>query len=276
MRKNSNPNFIEPVAINERGVSLLEALIAVTLTLIVLVGLYQVLDENTKIFKAQQQLTIMNTQVRTAMELITRTIRGAGSNRRGLQGAAMIYYADADKIRVLADLAQDHHAGSSGTTPDSDTFDYRDLSADGFFDDDNENENGDEQLNDMDEDVTYFLNGETLIKRYFSDTDPFDIEIGGTNGSDTIPGIAIPVDQPGEDDETIAENIIDLSFRYFVDSRGVTDSAFELTGSPLSLASRNSIGLIRVTIVGKTKDRNRVSGKYHTTELSSSIELRNR
>ena len=83
---------------------------------------------------------------------------------------------------------------------DGDTYD---ITSPGTGDD--ENENGDLQLNDPDEDVTFFLDGNQLIKRNFSDDPP--VESGdGVN----LPGIdpdpnPLP---PDESDVILADNIL--------------------------------------------------------------------
>lgn len=267
--------------INEKGVTLLEALVSVILMLIVLLGLYQVMDENMKVFKAQQELTHMNTQVRTAMEQIVRSIRSAGSNKTALAGAPMIYYAQPDQIRVLSDLPYDWHAGGDTANMnayaggDGDSFDYIDGTdadtAKGTEGSDNENENGDELINDPGEDVTFMLvdDGDgvaphTLIKVLFSDI-PYPLETGDPPD---IP--ALTITQPNSSDEILAENIISLSFSYF-DKDGNA-----LTTFPLSVEDLTLVDKVTVKILAQTKNVDRRSGLYHTTEIVSDVDIRNK
>src|SRR5262245_22990466 len=122
---------------NQKGYSLIEMMISMAVGVVILLGLYDVLDQNQKVYRAQQEVNTMTSQVRSAMDIMARTIRSAGNNRRALRLAPAVYVADTDVIRILSDLPQDYNA-------DGDTFD---ITSPGTADD--ENENGDLQLNDF-------------------------------------------------------------------------------------------------------------------------------
>lgn len=244
---------------NQKGYSLIEMMISMAVGVVILLGLYDVLDKNQKVYRAQQQVNTMTSQVRSAMDIMARTIRSAGNNRRALRLAPAVYVADTDVIRILSDLPQDYNG-------DGDTFD---ITNPGTGDD--ENENGDQQLNDPDEDITFFLDNNQIIKRNFSDDPP--VESGdGVN----LPGIdpdpnPLP---PGESDVILADNILELSFRYYTAPPGETN-AFELA-TPVAAANLNQIQIVRIRIVAQTENRDRQTGLFNTIDLQTEVDLRNR
>ena len=234
-------------------------MISMAVGVVILIGLYDVLDKNQKVYRAQQEVNTMTSQVRSAMDIMARTIRSTGNNRRAMKLAPSVYIADSDVIRVLSDLPQDYNG-------DGDTYD---ITSPGTADD--ENENGDEQLNDPDEDVTFFLDNNQIIKRNFSDDPP--VESGdGVN----LPGIdpdpnPLP---PDESDVILADNILELSFRYYTVPPGETNAG-ELT-SPVLPANLNQIQIVRIRIVAQTQNRDRQTGLFHTIDLQTEVDLRNR
>lgn len=262
---------------NQRGVSLIELLVVMIIGVLILIGLYQILEQNQKVFRAQQQITVANNQTRAAMEIMIRSIRSAGANRRSFSPAHSIYTAEQDRIRILSDLPQDFHdpadADGDGITcndPDGSTFAIMECDGSGVpGDGNNENENGDGRINDPGEDVTYFLNGNQLISRQFSDDPGLE-----TGNSPTNEPVSIDPNPPLSSDQLLAENIVDLTFQYFLDS----NTPITLTGSPPSVpdSSLGSIKIVRVTIVTRTGDKDKVGGNYHTIQLTSDAELRNR
>lgn len=244
---------------NQKGYSLIEMMISMAVGVVILLGLYDVLDQNQKVYRAQQEVNTMTSQVRSAMDIMARTIRSAGNNRRALRLAPAVYVADTDVIRIISDLPQDYNG-------DGDTFD---ITSPGTGDD--ENENGDLQINDPDEDVTFFLDNGQLIKRNFSDDPP--IESGdGAN----LPGIdpdpnPLP---PDESDVILADNILELSFRYYTLPPGETNAG-ELT-APVAAANLNQIQIVRIRIVAQTEHRDRQTGRFRTIDLQTEVDLRNR
>jgi prepilin-type N-terminal cleavage/methylation domain-containing protein len=245
---------------NQKGYGLIELLVSMAIGLIILIGLYDLLDKNQKVYRTQQQINTMTSQVRSAMDNMVRTIRSAGNNRRALKLAPPVYVAEADLIRVIADLPQDYVNG------DGDTFD---ITSPGTGD--NENENGDQQINDPDEDVTFFLNGNQLIRRSFSDDPP--VETGdGVN----LPGLDPDPDPlpPDESDVILADNILELSFQYYTAYPGEIDDN-ELA-APVDPADLSTIQIVRIRMVARSEDRDRESGRFHTIDLQTEVELRNR
>ena len=244
---------------NQKGYSLIEMMVSMVIGVIIMIGLYDVLDENQKVYRAQQQVNTMTAQVRSAMDIMARTIRSAGNNRRALKLAPSVYIADTNVIRVLSDMPQDYNG-------DGDTYD---ITSPGTGDD--ENENGDQQLNDPDEDVTFFLDGNQLIKRNFSDDPP--VESGdGAN----LPGIdpdpnPLP---PDESDVILADNILELTFRYYTTPPGETNAG-ELA-TPVLAANLNQVQIVRIRIVAQTENRDRQTGRFNTIDLQTEVDLRNR
>ncbi|HSE40004.1 MAG TPA: prepilin-type N-terminal cleavage/methylation domain-containing protein [Acidobacteriota bacterium] len=247
------------MSINNKGYGLIELIVSMAIGLIILIGLYDLLDENQKVYRTQQEINTMTYQVRAAMDDMVRTIRSAGNNRRALRLAPPIYVAEADRIRVLADLPQDYNT-------DGDTYD---ITSPGTADD--ENENGDQQLNDPDEDITFLLDGNQLIRRSFSDDPPVETGDGvSLVGLDPDPD-PLP---PDESEVMLADNILELTFRYYTAPPGETN-ANELA-TPIDPANLNQIQIVRIRIVARTEDRSRQSGRFHTIDLQSEVELRNR
>lgn len=234
-------------------------LVSMVIGVMILIGLYDVLDRNQKIYRTQQQINTMTGQVRSAMDTMARTIRSAGNNRRALRTAPPIYIADQAEIRILSDLPQDYNGDG----------DMVDITSPGTGDD--ENENGDQQINDDNEDITFLLDGNQIIQRSFSDDPSVESGDGGS-----LPGIEPDPDPlpPNESDVVLADNILELSFRYFTASPGETNDN-ELA-TPIVPANLNQVQIVRIRIVAQTQDRNRESGRFHTIDLQTEVELRNR
>ncbi len=261
----------------ENGYTVVELLVLIVLGSLVMIGLYQILDQHTKVHKAQQEITVMNHQVRAAMETVVRTIRSAGSNKRALQRVPRVYIAEENRIRLISDLPQDHHdpadLDSDGLTcsdTDGDTFSVTDCDASGTAGDGNdENENGDGLLNDDYEDVAFLLDNNQIILRQFSD----DPGLESAPANFYRPPISIAPDPPGLSDEILAQDILELTFRYFIDS----NTELTMSGSPAAVADSNlhNIKLVKIKMIGRTRNRDLSGGRFHTIELASNVELRN-
>lgn len=277
---------------NQRGFTVIEMMVVVLLGIGMMMGLYKILEENQKIFNGQQQIANLDHETRSAMEIIVRSIRQAGSGKKSLRGAPKLYTAEINKLRILTDLPQDVHGSAAWTNaatpgPNGSTFDV----ADGPDTDspaipgnaDDENENGDLVLNDYDEDVTFTLSPDAcaeppcqLIKREFSDTDPYPLEVGDAGNS--IPAVPVPTgaaNYPAPFDEVLADNMLELMFEYFVDSATRID--WQPGSNPASVGSEdlNRIRIVRVTLVGQSNNKDRATGRYHTIQLSVDVNVRN-
>lgn len=150
----------------EKGFTLAELMVSVTLMLIVLIGAYQFMVASARIYRSEDELLALDQQARVAMDVLVRALRQAGSDPMqtafdpSVTDSYPIPIAKRYAIRLLADLPQDtmNDAGTSGA--DGDSFDTFDTNGDNLWSD-NENENGDGMLlptyPDTDEDVTFFL-----------------------------------------------------------------------------------------------------------------------
>lgn len=275
---------------NEKGFTLIEMLVVVLISVIVLIGLYQVLEQNQRIFNAQQQITTLDNEMRSTLETVIKSIRTAGSGKKALKGAPMIYRAEQNKLRLLTDLPKDVHGtttwvDSTNPGPNGSSFDIADgPDADTTVGNgDDENENGDLILNDYDEDITFMLSPDPcaappckLIKRENSDHDPYPLETG--DAANGIPAVAVPTGAaayPNETDEVLADNILSLTFAYYVDSTTVLDWKSGTNPPRLSNDDLLKVGLIRVTITGQSKVRDLATKRYHTMQLSADVDVRN-
>jgi prepilin-type N-terminal cleavage/methylation domain-containing protein len=278
--------------IKQEGFTLIELLIALLIGVMIMLAIYKILEENQRIFNSQQQITNLDHEARFAMQTIVRSIRQAGSGKKSLKGVPKIYRAEENKLRLLSDLPHDVHGSdtwidANNPGPNGSTFDIADgPDADspakaGNADD--ENENGDLILNDYDEDITIKLTPDpcstppcTLVKREFSDTDPYPLEFGDpANG---IPALPVPTgaaSYPSPYDEVLADNILDLSFEYFADSTKQLDWQTGTDPKRIELDDLNRIRIVRVTLVGRSNNIDRATGKYHTIQLTVDVDVRN-
>lgn len=250
-QKEKDPSEIQ----GQLGFSLIEALVVVLLTVIILIGLYDLMDTNQKIYNVQQDVSTMNLRTRTAVLQMVTAIRTAGSNNLNAQklaGNPFIAIAEANRIRVVEDLPRDTGNGASPPgAPDGDTFDLNDFSspANGSADD-NENENADGFINDPNEDVTFSLSGTDLVRTQFLD-------------NSYCPGTCPPTAA-----DILVNDIENLTFEYF----SSTDSVLP---SPVMGNELFNIKLVRVTVNAKTHSLDRPSGQPHRLELKSDVFLRN-
>ena len=249
----------QTVSIPENGFSLIELLVSILIMSIIIIALYDLFDTNTKIYRAQEQVTTMNQRTRTAMEQMVSAIRMADSNSFAINlgGKPGIAQADLNTIRVVEDLPYDANG-------DGNTFDRNDLNGDGDYNDDNEDNNADGYINDPDEDVTFSLSGTNLIKTQYIDT---------TYCPNVNPGCTLcPSSCPPATQQVLATNINSLTFQYY--STTNANPATEVT-PPITGANRFNIKVIRVTLDAQTASKDRTTNSAHSLRLKSDIFLRN-
>lgn len=145
------------------GFTIVEVLVAMVAGLLVLGGIYQLLSQNQRVYKAQSELAETQQLVRTAMDIMSRDIRQAGADqsRSIFAGAPSdntygVPYKGSDAISVMMDLPRD----SNG---DGDTYDIIDLDGDGIINYGDTTRRGEDEMGDgvvgdngPDEWVTYF------------------------------------------------------------------------------------------------------------------------
>ena len=120
-----------------RGFTLVEILMAMTISGIVAAGVYSTFYSQHKSYLTQEEVVSMQQNLRSAMHLIEREIRMAGCDPTG-NASAGIQTAQASTIRITMDLTDDAGTGR----PDGDTTDLgediiytlSDMDADGDSD----------------------------------------------------------------------------------------------------------------------------------------------
>jgi len=91
---------------NERGFTLVELLIAMTIGLIILTALSSTFLMQRKIYDVQEQIVEMVQTTRAAMDMMTREIRMAGYDPTGSAGAGIVSVVT-NKIYITMDLNGD-------------------------------------------------------------------------------------------------------------------------------------------------------------------------
>jgi type IV pilus assembly protein PilW len=124
------------IKIDESGFTLLELLIAMTIGLIVLGSIFSSFTTQKKSYELQEQITVMEQNLRVPIDFITRDLRNAGYNPTedltigtsvGIVPGGGINIT-ANSIRILSDLNGDGDTGDTGEDVDYslDGTDYTD------------------------------------------------------------------------------------------------------------------------------------------------------
>lgn len=183
---------------HEKGFSLIEVLVAVAISGVVMASIYSVYHANLKSSLTQEQVAAMQQNLRAAMLLMERDIRRAGYDPARSSGAG-IQNANATSIRFTMDI----HDGV-------------DNDGDGSTDESDEAGNGDGDVTDVNEDITYL--------RLDPDGDgKFDL---------------FRRDAAVAGDQQIAENIDALDFVYIDGAGNVTATVSEIRSVQITLVAR--------------------------------------
>lgn len=103
---------------SNQGVTLIELMIAMTIFLLVLGGIYSTFQSQHKSYLMQEEVAAMQQNIRAAMFYITKEIRMAGCDPTGDAGAGIVT-ANADSISFTEDIRGD----ADGSDPDGATND---------------------------------------------------------------------------------------------------------------------------------------------------------
>ncbi|TET85157.1 MAG: prepilin-type N-terminal cleavage/methylation domain-containing protein [Desulfobacteraceae bacterium] len=183
---------------NEKGFTLVELLVAMTVGGIVMAGISMAYRSQQKSALVQDQVCAMQQNLRASMQLMEREIRMAGYDPAGSAGSG-IQTANATSIRITLDI----HDGA-------------DNDADGIVDEFDEAGNGDGDTNDINEDITYLRldpDGDGVFDLFRRDA-------------------AVAGDQP------IAENIDALDFVYLDEDGNVTATLTEMRSVQITVVAR--------------------------------------
>ncbi len=125
---------------DEAGFTLLELLISMTIGLVVLGSVFSSFTTQKKSYELQEQITVMEQNLRVPLDIITRDLRNAGANPEPnttlvagtsvglIPGGTRNINITTNQLRILADLTGDGDTGDSGEDVDYslDGTDYTD------------------------------------------------------------------------------------------------------------------------------------------------------
>ncbi len=286
------------------GFTLVEVLVASVAGVLVLGGIYQLLQQNQKVYKYQAELAETQELVRTAMDTMVRDLRQAGADatrtifKTGnpsidscITGSSSPYVA---KVHVRMDLPRDcggkpqdddaRNCPSQATSctpncPDGDTWDILDKNKNGKIDTGiisgvtyrGENEFGNGLTDDInpDEDVTYIYCPEGCCNAANLDLCPRGAAKMGTCGQiyRIVRSDLLPVN-PIFNAKLVAEPLAD--YIDMLDRRTNTHVAmFEFIPSAAAPKA------VKITLRGRTKDPDPQSHKYKYVEMVSQVDLQN-
>ena len=201
---------------NNKGFSLLELLVAITILTVVTIVAYSSFASQNRSYLIQEEVAEMQQNLRAAMGYMTREIRMATANPKSILGLTEFVVADANTLHFTLDIGGGE---SDGVDNDDDgLIDCNDPATD--CDDPDEEFYADGSIDDPNEDITY-----TLYDAYGDG----DTDIGRNTGG---------VNQP------LAENIDVLNFVY-LDGNGA------VLPTPVSPANLTAIRTIEITIIAR-------------------------
>lgn len=276
-KRRSNPAAVP----RSPGFSLIELLVASVVALLVLGGIYQLVQQNQKVYKYQAQLADTQQGVRGALDLMSREIRHVGSdpNDKAFETLEPLPAADRNswKIHIRMDLPHDcggapgdddpapcPSLACGGSCEDGDTDDILDKDGDGVVSvgtadgKRGENEFGNGFTDDInpDEDVTYV---------YCADpTGVWDATLCPADGRNRLYRIVnaqgVNVTEPFADYIDMGtsgdpDNPLRPMFQYLPDAVDPTE--------------------IIITVRGRTRDPDPQAGTYKYVEITSRVQLKN-
>jgi len=97
---------------SEQGFTVVEIIIAMAMSLVVMGAIYSLFQTQQKSYIHQERVATIQQNLRGAMYIMTREIRLAGCNPRGISPAPGIFTADANTIQVTMDITNAAGTGS--------------------------------------------------------------------------------------------------------------------------------------------------------------------
>ncbi len=121
---------LKSLLIQQRGFSLAELLITLTISTLVLAGVYQIFISHQKAFALREQIAEMQQNARIGMDMLVRELRMAGYDPSGRAGAGIVK-ANAQSIHFTIDLNGD---GDTEDANEDITYSLYDSGKDGDLD----------------------------------------------------------------------------------------------------------------------------------------------
>jgi prepilin-type N-terminal cleavage/methylation domain-containing protein len=221
------------------GFTLIELLVAMALGLVVLGAVLRVFVSQNRTNAAQQEVAYAQQNVRAAMDLMAREIRGAGYNPTNAGSFDGILAADGTYIRIQSDLNRDGDTndpqfGEPGyvapTAPDE---------------------------TDPNEDITYAFDNLTLLR-----------------GQRIVNPAAFSTASPGQwtaQEVTMVRDVTNLQFGYVL----VDGTVLDPPGAALTAAQRADVRTVIIHLGVRTENPDRDTGQFRVRNLMSRVRIRN-
>jgi prepilin-type N-terminal cleavage/methylation domain-containing protein len=223
-----------------RGFTLIELLVAMALGLLVLGAVISVFVSQNRTNAAQQEVAYAQQNVRAAMDLMARDIRGAGYNPTNAGSFDGVLAAGATYIRIQSDFNRD----ADTNDPEAGDPDY--ASAPVAPDE-----------TDPNEDVTYALDNLTLLR-----------------GQRIANPAAFSTTSPGQwtaQQVTMVQDVANLQFGYVL----VDGTVLDPPGAALTAAQRADVRTVIIRLGVRTENPDRDTGQFRVRNLVSRVRIRN-
>jgi type IV pilus assembly protein PilW len=226
-----------------KGMTIVELMIALVMGLVVLSAVLELFIQHNRTNTAQQEVAYAQQNVRAAMELMARDIRGAGYNPADVAGFNGIVAADQNYIRLQSDTNGD------GDTADPETGDPDFGGAPTAPD-----------LTDPQEDITYKLDNLTLLR-----------------GQRIANPVTFTEASPGQwtaADVTLIPDVTSFQLGYVLWDGSAT-TTLDPPGAPLTAAQLEEVRAVILRLSVRTENVDGSTGDYRTRNLVSRVRIRN-
>ena len=213
------------------GLTMIELMVAMTISGIVMAGVYAAYISQARAYNTQQLTVEMQENLRTALELMQMDLRLAGSNPT-MEADAGFFLATPTSVRFRMDVTggADDGEDNDGDYLVDEGQNNTDDDGDGWVDEFDEQEWYDGDALDREEDITWALNGTTLSRTTVRWDD---------------------VDNEWKTNQiNVAQNIDQLNFVYLDEDRNILDD----DGAGTVDNNINDIKVIQVTLVARVRD----------------------